>query len=131
MEILISSICYIIIIIINAFVCWCIVPVLKTNHLIVCLNKGNSGYYVSKWISKVEQSKLKIVNIKNFDKFYSLIKTKNKIYFEEFLCITIAIKINVKIYEYASNQLNDNYFATRKVKFKFTQFHWKVVAITT
>lgn len=129
MEILVFSFCCIIII--NAFICWYIVPVLKTNHLIVYLNKGNSGYYVSKWISKAELSKLRIVNIENSDKFYSSIKTKNKINFENFLCITIAIKINVKIYEYASNQLIDNYFASRKVNLKFTQFHWKVVAITT
>ena len=128
MEILIFSICCIII---NTFIGWCIVPILKANHLIIYLNKGNLGYYVSKWISRAEQSKLKIVNIENSDKFYSLIKTKNKINFENFLCITIAIKINVKIYEYASNQLIDNYFATRKVNFKFAQFHWKVVAITT
>ena len=129
MEILIFSFCCIIII--NTFVCWCIVPVLKTNHLIVYLNKSNSDYYVSKWISPAEQSKLRIVNIENSDKIYSLIKTKNKIYFEDFLCITVEIKINVKIYEYASNKLIDNFFATRKVNFKFTQFHWKVVAITT
>lgn len=119
------------IVLINVFIYWCITPVLKTNHLIVYLNKGNAGYHSSKWISPIEQNKIKLVSIENFDNIYSSIKTKNKFYFEGFLCVTIDVKIDVKIYEYTSNQLIDDYSAIRKVKFKFTQFHWKVISVTT
>lgn len=116
---------------INVFIYWCITPILKINRLIVYLNKGNACNSFSKWIPPTEQNKFKLVRIENFDNIYSSIKTKNKFVFEGFQCVTISVKIYVRIYEYTSNQLIEDYSAIRKVKFKFTQFHWKVTSVTT
>ena len=113
----------------NGMLLWYISPLIKLNRLIVYLNKKNGDIFESKWVSPLQQKKLKIVHEKNPDKIYSIIKTNSIIQPKTLYTSNVRVRVAIKVFDNYSARLFKEYFAEWDVKFVFSKFFWHIESI--
>ena len=109
---------------------WILIPYTKLNRLIVYLNRNRKVSSCCNWISDSFQALLCVTESRQYlvDTF-TIINTKNKIYFDSLCSIRIHVTLTARIYSFQDDMLLDEVNESLFVYFIYKEFKWTVISV--